>query len=97
MCRSYADRCGGEVVAEFADERLSGTLGSRPVVDARVRECPAGRIDVVVVYRPDRRGRSLRQLRNTLAKLDEVTFERVDFCTSLRSVAVGSSVAPGLW
>jgi DNA invertase Pin-like site-specific DNA recombinase len=71
-CRSYATGQGWTVVGEFADEGVSGTLGSRPGLDELVAACRAGGVDVVVVHRLDRFGRSLRHLTNTLAELDDL-------------------------
>ena len=63
---------GGGWSAEFADEGVSGSLGNRPALDELLTACRGGLIDVVVVHRLDRFGRSLRHLSNTLGELDEI-------------------------
>jgi len=49
-------------------DKASGKLESRPALDSRLDQLRAG--DIVVVWRPDRLGRSLRNLIEIFAELD---------------------------
>ena len=67
--RKYVAARGWEVHAEFLDEGVSGAKERRPALDAMVRDAKRRRFDVVVVWRLDRLGRSLRHL---ILLLDEL-------------------------
>src|SRR5947209_6853778 len=71
-CGRVIDQHGWEVVDAFADEGVSGVLASRPGLDRLLAACRGGRIDIVVVARLDRLGRSLRHLSATLGELDDL-------------------------
>lgn len=66
------ERNGWEIVAEFADEGISGAKGrdKRPALDALMKGVVRKEFDVVCVWSLDRMGRSLIDLVNILAELD---------------------------
>jgi DNA invertase Pin-like site-specific DNA recombinase len=60
--REYAGRRGWLVELEYVDDGFSGSTTRRPALDALARDARRGRFDVVVAWRLDRLGRSLRHL-----------------------------------
>ena len=59
-CRAYASQRGLKVVGEYVDGGVSGTYASRPGLDRLMADCRAGVVDVVIVSKHDRFGRSFR-------------------------------------
>jgi site-specific DNA recombinase len=59
--RQYADLYKLNVVAEYRDEGISGTvpLHERPAGTRLLEDAKAGNFDVLLVYKLDRLGRSL--------------------------------------
>jgi hypothetical protein len=66
----YAARRGWEVVGEFVDKGVSGSKDSRPQLDAMMKLAKARKVDLILVWKLDRFGRSLRHLVNALAELE---------------------------
>lgn len=60
--RDYAARRQWVVELEYVDDGFSGSLNRRPALDALTRDARRGRFDVVIAWRLDRLGRSLRHL-----------------------------------
>ena len=69
--KEYAARRGWQVVAAFVD-RMSGLKESRPALNRLMADARQRKFDVVVVWKIDRFGRSLRHLVNALAELEAV-------------------------
>jgi DNA invertase Pin-like site-specific DNA recombinase len=67
--RDYAERRGW-TTTEYIDEAISGTKASRPALDRMMAGVKAGRLDLVIVWRADRLGRSLINALLTIADLD---------------------------
>ena len=65
--REYASRRGWELCGTFVD-RTSGSRESRPALDEVMSLCQQRKADVVVVWKLDRLGRSLKHLVNILAE-----------------------------
>jgi DNA invertase Pin-like site-specific DNA recombinase len=65
--REYASRRGWELYGTFVD-RTSGSRESRPALDEVMSLCRQRKADVVVVWKLDRLGRSLKHLVNILAE-----------------------------
>ena len=61
-CERYARGCGYRVIERFVDEGVSGAKASRPALDRLIRRAKGGGVDVVVVAKLDRFGRSMRHL-----------------------------------
>jgi len=70
--REYATRRGWQVAGEFVDIGVSGSKDSRPQLDAMMRLAKICKLDVIVVWKLDRFGRSLRHLVDALAELNAV-------------------------
>lgn len=68
--RSYCERRGWTIVAEYVDAGISGTKASRPELDKLMRDASQRRFDAVLVFKLDRFGRSVLNLSQSLALLD---------------------------
>ena len=89
--KEYAARRGWQVVAEFVD-RMSGVKESRPSLNRLMADARQRKFDVVVVWKIDRFGRSLRHLVNALAELEGVGVAFLGKSASSKFSTVGSSV-----
>jgi len=68
--REHASRRGWEVAGEYVDEGVSGSKESRPELNRLMADARRRQFDVVLVWKIDRFGRSLKHLVNALAELD---------------------------
>jgi site-specific DNA recombinase len=83
QCRAFVNSKGWEVVGEFVDEGVSGSLDSRPQLDRMFQAVRAGDLDVVVVAKLDRFSRSLRHLVNAVPELEEAGVAFVSVAESI--------------
>ena len=67
--RDYCERRGW-TPSEYIDAGISGTKASRPALNRLMTDAKAGRLDLVLVWRADRLGRSLINALLTIADLD---------------------------
>jgi len=70
--RAHVKAQGWRLVEVFVDAGESGTKNSRPALDRLMAACSRGDVEVVVVTKLDRFGRSNRHLANALGDLDEM-------------------------
>jgi DNA invertase Pin-like site-specific DNA recombinase len=89
--RQVARQRGWNVVAEHVDDSVSGATTSRPALDRLMDEARRGHLDLVVVWKLDRLGRSLQHL---LAVLDELQHLGVGF-VSIRDAGIDTTSASG--
>ena len=68
--REYASRRNWEIVDEYVDEGVSGSKESRPELNRLMGDAHRRQFDIVLVWKVDRFGRSLKHLVNALADLD---------------------------
>ena len=68
--REYASRRGWDVFSEYVDVGISGLRESRPELNRLMSDVHSRRCDVVLCWKVDRFGRSLKHLVNALADLD---------------------------
>src|SRR6516225_11427908 len=68
--REYASRRGWKVFAEYVDNGVSGAKESRPELNRLMADAHRRHFDVVLCWKVDRFGRSLKHLVNVLADLD---------------------------
>jgi DNA invertase Pin-like site-specific DNA recombinase len=68
--REHASRRGWEVAGEYVDEGVSGSKESRPELNRLMADAHRRLFDVVLVWKIDRFGRSLKHLVNAIADLD---------------------------
>jgi DNA invertase Pin-like site-specific DNA recombinase len=81
--REYASRRGWEVAGEYVDEGVSGAKESRPALNRLMVDAHRRRFAVLLVWKVDRFGRSLRHLVNALADLDAMGIAFVSLRDSL--------------
>jgi DNA invertase Pin-like site-specific DNA recombinase len=67
--REYAARRDWDVTDEYTDHGVSGSRDSRPELNRLMADAGQRKFDVVLVWKVDRFGRSLRHLVNALAEL----------------------------
>jgi DNA invertase Pin-like site-specific DNA recombinase len=68
--REYVSRRGWEVFAEYVDNGVSGAKESRPELNRLMADAHRRHFDIVLCWKVDRFGRSLKHLVNALADLD---------------------------
>ena len=68
--REYTSRRGWEVFNKYVDHGISGSVESRPELNRLMADAHMRHFDVVLCWKVDRFGRSLRHLVNALADLD---------------------------
>jgi len=67
--REYAVRRGWEIAHEYVDTGWSGAKASRPELDRLMRDAGRRIFDVVLVYKLDRFGRSVRHCLDGIERL----------------------------
>ncbi len=72
-----------EIAGEFKDEGISGTKGDRPALKLLMEAARKRKIDVILVWKLDRFGRSVNHLVNTLEELRSLGVDFVSFTESL--------------
>jgi len=82
---------GWEVVGVFTDEGISGSTSSRPALDQLMNDARRGKLDLIVVWKLDRLGRSLQHL---LSLLDELAHLGVGF-VSMRDSGIDTTSPQG--
>jgi DNA invertase Pin-like site-specific DNA recombinase len=68
--REYCSRREWTIEGEYVDVGISGAKDSRPELNRLMADAKRRRFDVVLVWKLDRFGRSLRHLLNALAELE---------------------------
>jgi DNA invertase Pin-like site-specific DNA recombinase len=89
--RAVAQQRGLVVVSEYVDEGISGVAVKRPALDRLLADAQAGALDLVLVWKLDRLGRSLQHL---LATLDHLGQWGVGFA-SVRDPGIDTSSVHG--
>ncbi len=69
---AYAKARGWTIRDTYVDEGLSGSQAKRPGLDRLLSACRRRQVDVVLVWRLDRLGRSLKHLIMTLDELQSL-------------------------
>lgn len=88
-CRAYALAQGWALGGEYVDEGVSGARATRPALDRMMADVRQARLNVVVVAKLDRFGRSVRHLSALLGELDDLgvrfvsVAENIDGSTSV--------------
>ncbi len=70
--RAFALARGWRIEEEYVDEGISGSQARRPALDRLLAACRRRQTDVVLVWRLDRLGRSLKHLIMTLDELQSL-------------------------
>ncbi len=89
--RTVARQRGWALVDEYVDEGVSGTRETRPALDRMMNDARQGRFDVLLVWKIDRLGRSLRHL---LSVLDDLRSMNIGF-VSVRDAAIDTTTPHG--
>lgn len=71
-CREYVDRKGWKIADVYKDEGVSGSLTKRPGFDRLMSDVKAGLVDVVVVHKFDRVGRTGRAFWRWIWQLEDL-------------------------
>lgn len=81
--RRYVEACGWISHREYVDKGVSGAKTRRPALEALLDDCRKRRMDVVLVWRLDRLGRSLKHLLMILDELRELGIAFVSYQENL--------------
>jgi DNA invertase Pin-like site-specific DNA recombinase len=81
--RLYAEARGWTLAGEYVDAGVSGSKDSRPELNRLMADAKRRRFDVVLVWKLDRFGRSLRHLVNALAEFESLGIAFVSLSDNL--------------
>ena len=81
--RSYVQARGWMVVSEYVDKGQSGAKDRRPELDRLMRDARKRKIDLILCWRLDRLGRSLKHLILTLDELQSLSVGFVSYNENL--------------
>ena len=70
--REYCQRRGYTIAGEYVDNGISGTKERRPELDRLFEAARKRQVDVILVWKLDRFGRSLKQLVTALEELSSI-------------------------
>jgi DNA invertase Pin-like site-specific DNA recombinase len=70
--REYCQRRGFEIAGEYVDNGVSGTKDRRPQLDRLMDAARKRQVDIIIVWKLDRFGRSLKQLVTALDELSSL-------------------------
>lgn len=86
--RRYAEARGWTVAHEYVDHAVSGLKTSRPALDEMMRAARRRQVDLVLVWRLDRLGRSLQHL---IELMEELTGLSVSFASMSEGIDLSTS------
>jgi DNA invertase Pin-like site-specific DNA recombinase len=81
--REYAAKRDWHVIGEYLDIGVSGVKESRPALNRLMADARQRKFDILLVWKIDRFGRSLKHLVNSLAELESVGVAFVSLRDSL--------------
>jgi DNA invertase Pin-like site-specific DNA recombinase len=81
--RQFAEARGWSLADEYVDAGVSGTKDSRPELNRLMADAKRRRFDVVLVWKLDRFGRSMRHLVNALAEFESLGIAFVSLSDNL--------------
>src|SRR5438309_10758320 len=81
--RQFAEARGWTIASEYVDSGVSGAKDSRPELNRLMADAKRRRFDVVLVWKLDRFGRSLRHLVNALAEFESLNIAFVSLSDNL--------------
>src|ERR1700680_209319 len=79
----FAEARGWQVFDDYIDQGVSGSKDSRPELNRLMADAHKRRFDVVLVWKLDRFGRSLRHLVNALAEFESLNIAFVSLSDNL--------------
>jgi DNA invertase Pin-like site-specific DNA recombinase len=81
--RQFAEARGWKLADEYVDSGVSGSKDSRPELNRLMADAKRRKFDVVLVWKLDRFGRSLRHLVNALAEFESLGIAFVSLSDNL--------------
>jgi DNA invertase Pin-like site-specific DNA recombinase len=81
--RQFAEARGWKLADEYVDKGVSGSKDSRPELNRLMADAKRRKFDVVLVWKLDRLGRSLRHLVNALAEFESLNIAFVSLSDNL--------------
>ena len=81
--RQFAEARGWKLADEYVDKGVSGAKDSRPELNRLMADAHKRKFDVVLVWKLDRFGRSLRHLVNALAEFESLGIAFVSLSDNL--------------
>jgi DNA invertase Pin-like site-specific DNA recombinase len=81
--REYAAKREWQLIEEYLDVGVSGAKESRPALNRMMLDARQRKFDILLVWKIDRFGRSLKHLVNSLAELENLGIAFVSFRDSL--------------
>jgi DNA invertase Pin-like site-specific DNA recombinase len=81
--RQFAEARGWKLADEYVDSGVSGAKDSRPELNRLMADAKRRRFDIVLVWKLDRFGRSLRHLVNALAEFESLNIAFVSLSDNL--------------
>ena len=81
--REYAVRRGWQVIEEYVDHGVSGSKESRPALNRLMSDARQRKFNILLVWKIDRFGRSLKHLVNSVVELESVGVAFVSLRDSL--------------
>jgi putative DNA-invertase from lambdoid prophage Rac len=81
--RQFAEARGWRLADEYVDQGVSGSKDSRPELNRLMADAKRRKFDVVLVWKLDRFGRSLRHLVNALAEFESLGITFVSLSDNL--------------
>lgn len=88
-CLAYAKHRSLKVIGEYVDGGVSGKYANRPGLDRLMADCRAGIVDVVIVAKHDRFGRSFRHTVALVGELEELGVEFVSIAERIDDTPSG--------
>lgn len=85
--REYCQRRGWQIAGEYVDT-CTGSKDRRPALDRLMADAKRRKIDVVLVWKLDRFGRSLRHLLNSLAEFEALGISFASYTNASRQAHV---------
>ena len=82
--REYCQRRGFTITGEYVDNGISGTKERRPQLDRLLEAARKRQIDMIIVWKLDRFGRSLKQLVMTLEELSSLGIGFISYQDNIR-------------
>jgi len=82
VLRDYCEQRGWNVTEEYVDH-ISGAKDKRPALDRLMADGKRRKFDIVLVWKLDRFGRSLKHLLNSLAEFDALGISFVSYTNQI--------------
>jgi site-specific DNA recombinase len=96
QARDYAFARGWIVVGVYSDAGVKGTLDSRPELDRMLADVERGLLDVVIVFKLDRLGRTQRQLHRNAGLLKDAGADLVSMSENIDTSTPQGRMAFGM-